>query len=76
MDTTTMSQLGMSGGVVSILTIAFAIFKWVNHRRFRSSCNGQVIEARVDVDTPIKVNPMHDPAPPQGKELVRQDLPQ
>lgn len=64
-----MSQLGMSGGVVSILTIAFAIFKWVNHRRFRSSCNGQVIEARVDVDTPepkvIRVNPMvvHVPDP-------------
>jgi hypothetical protein len=67
MDATTMSQVGMSGGVVSILAVAFALFKWLNHRRFRSSCNGRVVEARVDVDTPepavVRVNPMIVPVP-------------
>ena len=61
MDATTMSQVGMSGGVVSILAIAYQVFKWVNHRHFRSRCCGKVFEGEIDVDTPepsvVKVAP-------------------
>jgi len=52
MDATTMSQIGLSGGVISILSIAFAIFKYINHRTIRSRCCGHTGEVGIDVDTP------------------------
>jgi hypothetical protein len=52
MDATTMSQIGLSGGVISILSIAFAIFKYINHRTIRSRCCGVSGEMGIDVDTP------------------------
>ena len=52
MDTTTMSQIGLGGGVISILSIAFAIFKYINHRTIRSKCCGFQGEMGIDVDTP------------------------
>ena len=52
MDATTMSQIGLSGGVISILSIAFAIFKYINHRTIRSRCCGNTAEMGIDVDTP------------------------
>jgi len=56
-----MSQVGMGGGVISILTIAFQVFKYINHRNVRSHCCGKEIEMGIDVDTPepavIKIAP-------------------
>ena len=52
MDSTTMSQIGLGGGVVSILTLAAAIFKYMNHRTFRSRCCGATAEMGIDVDSP------------------------
>jgi len=47
-----MSQVGLGGGVISILSIAFAIFKYINHRTIRSKCCGHTGEVGIDVDTP------------------------
>ena len=47
-----MSQIGLSGGVVSILATVFAIFKYLNHRNIRSHCCGRNVEVGIDVDTP------------------------
>jgi hypothetical protein len=47
-----MSQIGLSGGVVSILATVFAIFKYFNHRNIRSHCCGRNVEVGIDVDTP------------------------
>jgi hypothetical protein len=62
MDATTMSQVGLGGGVISILSIAFAIFKYINHRTIRSKCCGVQGEVGIDVDTPketkVEVKPV------------------
>jgi hypothetical protein len=47
-----MSQVGMSGGVVGILAIAWQVFKWINHRNIRSHCCGKEVAVGIDVDTP------------------------
>jgi len=47
-----MSQVGMSGGVVGILAIAWHVFKWINHRNIRSHCCGKEVAVGIDVDTP------------------------
>lgn len=52
MDSTTMSQIGLSGGVISILSVLVAIFKYMNHRTIRSRCCGNTAEMGIDVDTP------------------------
>ena len=66
MDATTMSQVGMSGGVVGILAIAWQVFKWINHRNIRSHCCGREVAVGIDVDTPA-AEPMSIKAP-QSKE--------
>jgi hypothetical protein len=61
MDTDALSVAGMSGGTATILFIAYRLFTWINHRHFRSSCNGRVVEGSIDVDTPqsvVKVAPV------------------
>jgi hypothetical protein len=55
MDANTMSQVGMSGGVVSILAVSFGIFKYINHRNIRSHCCGKQMDMGIDVDTPVPV---------------------
>lgn len=52
MDTTTMSQIGLGGGVISILSVLVAVFKYMNHRTIRSRCCGNTAEMGIDVDTP------------------------
>lgn len=52
MDQTTMSQIGLGGGVVSILSVLVAVFKYMNHRTIRSKCCGLQGEMGIDVDTP------------------------
>lgn len=52
MDQTTMSQIGLGGGVVSILSVLVAVFKYMNHRTIRSKCCGFQGEMGIDVDTP------------------------
>jgi hypothetical protein len=52
MDSTTMSQIGLSGGVISILSVLVAVFKYMNHRTIRSRCCGNTAEMGIDVDTP------------------------
>lgn len=37
---------------MSILTLAAAIFKYMNHRTFRSRCCGATAEMGIDVDSP------------------------
>jgi hypothetical protein len=63
MDATTMSQVGMSGGVVGILAIAWQVFKWINHRNIRSHCCGREVAVGIDVDTPAGGEPMSIKAP-------------
>jgi hypothetical protein len=53
MDTTTMSQIGLGGGVISILSVLVAVFKYMNHRTIRSRCCGNTAEMGIDVDTPV-----------------------
>jgi len=55
MDTTTMSQVGLGGGVISILSVLVAVFKYMNHRTIRSKCCGMQGEMGIDVDTPKEV---------------------
>jgi hypothetical protein len=52
MDSTTMSQIGLGGGVISILSVLVAVFKYMNHRTIRSRCCGNTAEMGIDVDTP------------------------
>lgn len=52
MDATTMSQIGLGGGVISILSVLVAVFKYMNHRTIRSRCCGNTAEMGIDVDTP------------------------
>lgn len=52
MDSTTMSQIGLGGGVVSILSVLVAVFKYMNHRTIRSKCCGLQGEMGLDVDSP------------------------
>ena len=52
MDTNTMSQIGLGGGVISILSVLVAVFKYMNHRTIRSRCCGNTAEMGIDVDTP------------------------
>jgi hypothetical protein len=70
MDTNTMSQVGMSGGVVSILTIAVAVFKYLNHRNIRSHCCGRQVDLGIDVDTPPVVIAV-PPVPPSTPKPSR-----
>lgn len=55
MDSTTMSQIGLGGGVVSILSVLVAVIKYLNHRNIRSRCCGTTAEFGIDVDTPKEV---------------------
>lgn len=52
MDSTTMSQVGLGGGVISILTVVVAAIKYMNHRTVRSRCCGVTAEMGLDVDSP------------------------
>jgi hypothetical protein len=52
MDQITMSQIGLGGGVLSILSVLVAVFKYLNHRTIRSKCCGVQGEMGIDVDTP------------------------
>ena len=52
MDANTMSQIGLGGGVISILSVIVAVFKYMNHRTIRSRCCGTTAEMGIDVDTP------------------------
>jgi len=52
MDSSTMSQIGLGGGVLSIVSAIIAIVKYMNHRNIRSHCCGQTAEFGIDVDTP------------------------
>jgi hypothetical protein len=77
MDASTMSQVGMGGGVISILTIAFQVFKYINHRNVRSHCCGKTVEMGIDVDTPAEVPVAVAPAPvppPAGEPPRRVSL--
>ena len=58
-----MSQIGLGGGVVSILSVLVSVFKYLNHRTIRSKCCGHTGEVGIDVDTPkpeveIQVKPV------------------
>lgn len=63
MDATTMSQVGLGGGVISILSLAFAIFKYLNHRTIRSRCCGAEGEMGIDIDTPKDTAVVVKPVP-------------
>lgn len=62
MDTTTMSQIGLGGGVISILSFLIAGIKYLNHRNIRSKCCGVEGEMGIDIDTPkdtaVEVKPV------------------
>jgi hypothetical protein len=57
MDATTMSQIGLGGGTIGILMLAWKIFTWLNHRNIRSKCCGKTFEVELDVETPKKEPP-------------------
>jgi len=52
MDSTTMSQIGLGGGVISILTFLWGGIQYLNHRNIRSRCCGAQGEMGIDIDTP------------------------
>jgi hypothetical protein len=52
MDATTMSQIGLGGGVISILTFLWGGIQYLNHRNIRSRCCGVQGEMGIDIDTP------------------------
>lgn len=52
MDSTTMSQVGLGGGVISMLSILWAGVQYLNHRNIRSRCCGVSGEVGIDIDTP------------------------
>lgn len=54
MDATTMSQVGLGGGTIGILMLAWKVFTWLNHRNIRSKCCGKTFEVELDVETPKK----------------------
>jgi hypothetical protein len=62
MDTNTMSQIGLGGGVLSILSIIWAGIQYMNHRNIRSRCCGVQAEMGIDIDTPkdtnVEIKPM------------------
>ena len=47
-----MSQIGLGGGVISILSVLIAVIKYINHRNIRSRCCGVEGEMGIDIDTP------------------------
>lgn len=47
-----MSQIGLGGGVLSILSIIWAGIQYMNHRNIRSRCCGVQAEMGIDIDTP------------------------
>jgi len=64
-----MSQVGISGGVLGILAIAWHVFKWINHRNIRSHCCGKEVALGIDVDTPKASQSKEDtPEASQSKE--------
>ena len=52
MDTATMSQIGLGGGVISLLTFLWGGIQYLNHRNIRSRCCGVQGEMGIDIDTP------------------------
>ena len=56
MDSTTMAQIGMSGGIVGIVAVLGRVLQIVNHRTLRSRCCGRSAEIGIDVDTPVVVS--------------------
>lgn len=47
-----MSQIGLGGGVISILSFIWAGVQYLNHRNIRSRCCGVEGEMGIDIDTP------------------------
>ena len=47
-----MSQIGLGGGVISMLSVVWAVIKYMNHRNIRSRCCGVQGEMGIDIDTP------------------------
>jgi hypothetical protein len=52
MDSTTMSQIGLGGGILSILSVIWAGIQYMNHRNIRSRCCGIEGEMGIDIDSP------------------------
>lgn len=47
-----MAGVGVGGGTLSILLVAWRLFVWVNHKTVRSRCCGHTAEVGIDVDSP------------------------
>lgn len=62
MDSTTMAQIGMGGGIVGIVAVLGRVLQIVNHRTLRSRCCGRSAEIGIDVDTPPVVVSVRTPA--------------
>jgi hypothetical protein len=52
MDGNTMSQIGLGGGIISLLTFLWGGIQYMNHRNIRSHCCGKTAEVGIDIDTP------------------------
>ena len=52
MDSNTMAQIGMGGGLISVVAVIGRVLMLVNHRTLRSRCCGRVAEIGIDVDSP------------------------
>lgn len=52
MDTNTMSQIGLGGGIISILTMLWGGIQYMNHRNIRSHCCGVEANLGIDIDSP------------------------
>jgi hypothetical protein len=47
-----MSQIGLGGGIISLLSFLWAGVQYLNHRNIRSRCCGVQGEMGIDIDTP------------------------
>jgi hypothetical protein len=47
-----MSQIGLGGGIISLLTFLWGGIQYMNHRNIRSRCCGVQGEMGIDIDTP------------------------
>jgi hypothetical protein len=66
-----MSQIGLGGGIISLLTFLWGGIQYLNHRNIRSHCCGVQGDIGIDIDTP-KTEEIQKPevAPPKHVEVV------
>ena len=50
MDSSALSQAGVSAGLVSIILLVYRALLWANHRRIASTCCRRTVEVKIDIE--------------------------